>query len=172
MFRWCCKYERKHVFVCTDPCIYDGVCPCVFMFVRSLTPGRPPLLGLHGQRTHHSPHLHSRRGGGTSVHWSLCQCGTCFQGWEVRTRSLAFSLYSSSIRSQQNPYSYHSLFHAFSRHLTLLFLPPLSPSTPPFPLPLSLSFFSLGGDLSLPLSSTTQEAGWRNIWFSLKLLIR
>lgn len=74
VFMCCCQYERKHmsVVVCVSAylCIYYSLCvsPCVFMSMRSLTPGWPPLLGLHGQRTHHSPHLRSRRGGGTSVH--------------------------------------------------------------------------------------------------------
>lgn len=47
-------------------------CLCVFLCecVCSLTHGRPPLLGLHGQRANHSPHVCCCRRGNKCV-WML-----------------------------------------------------------------------------------------------------
>lgn len=119
----------------------------VCVYVRSLTPGRPPLLGLHGQRAHHSPHVRGRRGSGTSE-----VCVSLSRVWKAgpHARTLAptsSSLFSSSsLQSQQNPYYYHSPFHAFSHHLTVLLLlplslPPLFPPTLSIPLPPISLFF-------------------------------
>lgn len=43
------------------------VCRCLCVCVCILTPGRPPLFSLHGQCTHHSPHVCCRRRGNKRV---------------------------------------------------------------------------------------------------------
>lgn len=148
---------RGNMFVYTCPCIWGGACPCVFMFVRSLTPGWPPLLGLHGQRTHHSAHLRSRRGGGTSVHWSLCQFGTCLRLGGTHTVSRLLPLLILL-----HPLSAEPLFLSFA--LSCFFTPPHtalpSPSlalhSPSPSLPLSL----LSRRCSLPPIFTHKPRGW------------
>lgn len=124
---------------------------CACLCVYSLTPGWPPLLGLHGQRAHHSPHVCRRRCG------NKCVCVLksvslrhVFQRLErTRTHSLALfpplilssSLSTSSLNgcSRQKPSFHHPLFHPFTLHLMVLLLSfslslsPLSPQTPSLP---------------------------------------
>ena len=144
------------------------VCVCVRACVRacvySLTPGQPPRLGLHGQRTHHSPHVCSCRRGNKrvcvlkSVSILLSRVRRLVRTHTLPSPCFLFSSSSPSLSSSlngcfwQKPLSPSSLLHAFSLHLTALLLS-LPFFSPPHSLPLSISlppislFFSRGCSL-------------------------
>lgn len=172
-----CPYVHVHIHVRVDwtekrSNTFLSACMFLFVWVSCLTPGQPPLLGLQGQRAHHSPHVCCCRRGNKFV-WILKSVSLCHVLRRLeRAHTLPRPLPSSHPLlpplngcSRQKPSHRLPSFHALSLSHSAppsflsfhIFLPTLLQSHPPSPffvftLP---PFFPVSGSLYIHHSPST-----------------